>query len=171
MDIYRARENKKGEWVNVRNLGPVINTQFDEEAVFISDDGKYLYFSSFGHYGMGDLDIYRAEWDEDSQSWKEPLNMGYPINSVENDIYFVISDDGKNGYFSSVKPIHNHFLNQSDSALFHELLKFSVNQHEDLDIKRESRIRLLNAMLDFYYMHNPAMGHVKSFEILKETFR
>ncbi len=114
MDIYRAEENKKGEWINARNLGPVINTQFDEEAVFISDDGKYLYFSSFGHYGMGDLDIYRAEWDEDTQSWKEPLNMGYPINSVENDIYFVLSEDGNSGYFSSVK-----FQSRGEQDIYH----------------------------------------------------
>ena len=84
------------------NLGPTLNTELDEDGAFISANGKHLYFSSYGHYGMGDLDIYRSELDQEN-NWGEPINLGYPINSVEDDIYFVLSGDEKHGYYSSVK--------------------------------------------------------------------
>lgn len=102
-DIYRCIKDPKGNWKNPENLGDLINTELDEEAVFISADGKYLYFSSNGHLGMGDLDIYQSAYDEINNAWSKPVNMGYPINSVENDIYFVLSGTKGIAYFSSVR--------------------------------------------------------------------
>jgi outer membrane protein OmpA-like peptidoglycan-associated protein len=75
----------------------------DEEDVFISANGLNLYFSSNGHAGMGDLDIYRSSFDSAKMQWTEPLNLGYPVNSVENDIYFVLSGDERYAYISSVR--------------------------------------------------------------------
>lgn len=106
-DIYVALKNKRGEWSQVQNLGPTINTDRDEEDVFISANGKHLYFSSNGHSGMGDLDIYRSEYDSVSNEWSLPMNLGYPINSVENDIYFVLTGDERYAYFSSVRKDSN----------------------------------------------------------------
>ena len=104
-DLYVATKNKNGAWINPVNLGPEINTELDEEGVFISSSGKHLYFSSNGHAGMGDLDIYRSTYNSETKKWEEPLNLGYPINSVENDIYFVLTGDEKFAYYSSlVKP-------------------------------------------------------------------
>jgi outer membrane protein OmpA-like peptidoglycan-associated protein len=102
-DIYRCTKDSKGNWKNPENLGALINTELDEEAVFISADGRYLYFSSNGHLGMGDLDIYQSAYDEVNKIWSKPVNMGYPINSVENDIYFVLSGTEGIAYFSSVR--------------------------------------------------------------------
>jgi outer membrane protein OmpA-like peptidoglycan-associated protein/tetratricopeptide (TPR) repeat protein len=102
-DIYTAVKNKNGRWVDVQNLGPTVNTELDEEDVFISINGDHLYFSSNGHAGMGDMDIYRSAYDSSNHRWQDPLNLGYPINSVENDIYFVLSGDEKHAYYSSVK--------------------------------------------------------------------
>ncbi len=101
-DIWSSQLSPGGRWKAPVNQGALINTEFDEDGAFISSDGQHLYFSSYGHYGMGDLDIYRSERNKD-KLWTEPLNLGYPINSVEDDIYFVLSGDEKHAYYSSVK--------------------------------------------------------------------
>ncbi len=102
-DIYSCELGKGGRWVNIKNLGPLVNTDLDEEGVFISANGQHLYYSSNGLAGMGDLDIYRSTYDATKQAWGEPVNLGYPINSVENDIYFVLTADEKFAYISSLR--------------------------------------------------------------------
>ena len=103
-DIYMSKIGRNKSWGEPVNLGPDVNTEMDEDGVFISANGKHLYFSSNGHAGMGDLDIYRSEIQEDG-SWSIPINLGYPINSVENDIYFTLSGDEKHAYYSSVRDV------------------------------------------------------------------
>ncbi|HZY77928.1 MAG TPA: OmpA family protein [Cyclobacteriaceae bacterium] len=102
-DIYSCTLGRGGRWENVKNLGPLVNTELDEEGVFISANGQHLYFSSNGLAGMGDLDIYRSTFDAAKKEWGEPVNLGYPINSVENDIYFVLTRDEKFAYISSLR--------------------------------------------------------------------
>ncbi|TXI71433.1 MAG: OmpA family protein [Cyclobacteriaceae bacterium] len=103
-DIYVCTLDKSGNrWENIRNLGPLVNTELDEEGVFISASGQHLYFSSNGLAGMGDLDVYRTTLDAAKQEWTEPVNLGYPINSVENDIYFVLTADERYAYMSSLR--------------------------------------------------------------------
>jgi len=102
-DIYHADLGKNGRWVNIKNLGPLVNTEMDEDGVFISANGQHLYFSSNGLAGMGDLDIYRSSFNASTQEWSDPINLGYPINSTENDIYFVLTADEKFAYFSSLR--------------------------------------------------------------------
>jgi outer membrane protein OmpA-like peptidoglycan-associated protein/tetratricopeptide (TPR) repeat protein len=102
-DIYVSKRDNSGRWGKPVNLGNVINTERDEEGPFISKSGKNLYFSSNGHAGMGDLDIYMAIRGDKIEEFGKPVNLGYPINSVENDVYFVLSGDEKSAYYSSVK--------------------------------------------------------------------
>lgn len=101
IDIYMATKNKRGDWGNVKNLGPQINTEEDDDAPFIDYDGKTLYFSSRGHNGMGGYDIYKATLN--GNSWTKPENLGYPINTPDNDIFYVATKDGKRAYYSSVR--------------------------------------------------------------------
>jgi len=101
-DIYRAVRFVNGEWSLPLNLGPTINTPYNEDAPFIHPDGKTLYYSSKGHKTMGGYDIFKSIFEEDSL-WSEPENLGYPINTVDDDIYFVLSADGQRGYYSSSK--------------------------------------------------------------------
>src|SRR5690606_8291131 len=103
IDIYVSEKDKRGNWGKSKNLGPVINTEFDEEGPFIDYDGKTLYFSSMGHKGMGGHDIFKSEYDSVAQEWTTPVNLGYPINTPDNDIYFVSTKDGKRGYYASVR--------------------------------------------------------------------
>lgn len=92
----------------------------------------------------------------------------FPRNNYSSSLSYF---DMQNGKFTSLKPFHNHFLGLPNSAHLHELLKPSGKQHQELQIKRENRLQILHALLDFYYLHISGMGHIKSFEILKETFR
>ncbi|MDX2197122.1 MAG: OmpA family protein [Cytophagales bacterium] len=103
LDIYISALDAEGKWEKPQNLGTVINTNFDDDSPFISFDNKTLYFSSRGHKGMGEYDIYKSDFDTISQQWKAPENMGYPINSPDNDIYFVIASDNKSAYFASAR--------------------------------------------------------------------
>jgi len=101
-DIYRVKALPDGNgWFAPENLGPKINTQYDEDAPYIHPNGKILFFSSKGHNSMGGYDIFTAIYDDSTGLWSDPQNIGYPINSTEDDIYVVWSVDGVRGYFSS----------------------------------------------------------------------
>lgn len=103
-DIYSATKGPDGKWGNVRNLGPAINTEYDEDSPFIDYTGKLLYYSSAGKKGMGGFDIFRSGLlDPKKNTWSEPENLGYPVNTPDNDIYFVGSKDSKSGYYASVR--------------------------------------------------------------------
>ncbi|MCE2959057.1 MAG: OmpA family protein, partial [Flammeovirgaceae bacterium] len=103
-DIYVCSKDSKGEWSKVKNLGPSINTEFDEDGPFIDYSQKTLYFSSKGRKGMGGFDIFKSNLlNADKNEWSEPENMGYPINSPDDDIYFSGTKDGKHWYYSSVR--------------------------------------------------------------------
>jgi outer membrane protein OmpA-like peptidoglycan-associated protein len=101
-DIYMSKKNNKGKWTEPVNLGPVINTEYDEEGVFMHADGKTLYFSSKGHKTMGGYDIFKSVFE--NGKWSEPENIGYPINTPDDDVFFTISANGLHGYYSSAMP-------------------------------------------------------------------
>lgn len=99
-DLYRVVKLPKGEWSKAQNLGSAINTPYNEDGPFLHVDGKSLYFSSKAHENMGGYDIFKSTLNEDG-TWTKPENLGYPINTVNDDIYFVLSVNGNKGYFSS----------------------------------------------------------------------
>lgn len=101
-DIWRSKKLGKNLWEKPVNLGPVVNTEEDELGVFIHPDGKTLFFTSKGHGTMGGYDVFMTQMKPDS-SWTEPVNLGYPINSTKDDIYFVMTADGKKAYIASRK--------------------------------------------------------------------
>lgn len=101
-DIYSSDKLPDGEWAKAKNLGPTINTPFEEDAPFIHPDGVTLYFSSNGHATMGGFDIFSSSLNANNE-WKTPTNIGYPINSPEDDIYYVVSPNNQRAYYSSFK--------------------------------------------------------------------
>ena len=101
-DIYRCVKLPNGAWSKATNVGPVINTKYDEDGPFIHPDAVTLIFASSGHKSMGGFDIFFTTIEEDKK-FAEPVNMGYPINTTDDDVFFVTSPDGKRGYFSSAK--------------------------------------------------------------------
>jgi outer membrane protein OmpA-like peptidoglycan-associated protein len=102
-DIYSAIRDTKGEWTKVKNLGAAVNTEFDEEGPFIDYDQVTLYFSSEGHDGMGGHDVYKSTFNPGKNTWSAPENLGYPINTPDHDLYFIVSRDSKRAYYSSFR--------------------------------------------------------------------
>lgn len=98
-DIYQSSLNAEGKWSEAVNLGDKINTKYDEESPFLSNDGKTLYFSSKGHEGIGGYDVFKSELI--NGEWTNPINMGIPINSPADDVFLIIDTKEKNGFFSS----------------------------------------------------------------------
>ncbi|WPP49012.1 OmpA family protein [Catalinimonas niigatensis] len=103
LDLYKCEKDRRGVWGKVTNLGDKINTPFDEDGVFIDYDSKTLYFSSRGRKGMGGYDIFKSVYEAETTTWNEPVNLGYPINTPDDDIYFVSTKDGKRGYYATVR--------------------------------------------------------------------
>lgn len=101
-DIYFCNKLPTGEWALAQPLGPTINTPYHEDGVFIHPDGKTMYFSSEGHKSIGGYDVFYSELDDEG-NWGPPVNLGYPINTTDNDVFFVTSADGKRGYYSSIR--------------------------------------------------------------------
>lgn len=85
-DLYKTEKKADGSWTQPENMGFTLNTPFDEDAPYLSPDGNTLYFSSEGHSSMGGSDVFYSLFK--NNMWLEPVNMGYPINSVSNDVYF-----------------------------------------------------------------------------------
>lgn len=101
-DIYYSFKNDKGNWTKARNVGSTINTMYDEEGVYVKPDGKVLYFSSKGHNTIGGYDIFRTE-KSDKNVWSDPQNIGYPVNTPDNELFYRPSVNEKQGYFSAVR--------------------------------------------------------------------
>ena len=101
-DLYTSKRTPKGDWGKSENMGPSINTMYDEDAPFIHPDGVSLSFSSNGHNTMGGFDIFTSLRSSDGK-WSEPVNVGYPINTTDDDIYYVVSPDNRIAYFSSFR--------------------------------------------------------------------
>ncbi len=97
-DIY-VSEWIDDDWGPAVNLGPKINTPLDDDAPFIHPDGVTLFFSSKGHMSIGDYDIMFAT--KSDEGWSDPKSMGMPVNTTEDDRFYVINSKGDKGYFSS----------------------------------------------------------------------
>lgn len=98
-DLYRVKRLPTGDWSLPMNLGPNVNTRYDEDAPFLLEESGILYFASNGHHTIGGYDIFRSY--DDNGVWSVPENLGYPVNTVDDDLYFSIASDGKVGYYSS----------------------------------------------------------------------
>lgn len=103
-DIYVALKDSNGAWGSIRNLGPSINTPYDEDAPFMHPDGKNLFFCSNGHNTIGGYDIFYTIYKADEDKYSVPINMGYPINTPDDEAFYVMSPDGERSYFASAKP-------------------------------------------------------------------
>ena len=102
-DIYRATLLPDSTWGNVVNLGDSINTAFDDDAPFIHPDGVTLFYSSKGKNSMGGYDVFQSRLNWKDSTFSKPVNLGYPINTTDDDIYYVLSAKGDRGYYASGK--------------------------------------------------------------------
>jgi outer membrane protein OmpA-like peptidoglycan-associated protein/Tol biopolymer transport system component len=110
-DVYMSVKDEKGDWGPASLIPGKVNTIYDEENAFISPDGKTLYFSSEGHNTMGGFDIFKSTLE--NGQWTSPVNLGYPINTARDDVFFTISENGHRGYYASA-----HFQGYGDTDIY-----------------------------------------------------
>jgi hypothetical protein len=130
LDIFVSEKDANGDWGTAVNLGAAINTPFNEDTPFISQNDSLLYFSSEGHNSMGGFDNFKSQ--RIGSAWKTPSNLGYPVNSTDDDKFFQPVNNGKNAYYSMTtdykkKEIFYLGLGTSDvNQLFEIKGKFSL---------------------------------------------
>lgn len=146
-DIYRVVKLPNGSWSEPINLGPKVNSAFDEDSPFISIDNKTMYFGSNGPKSMGGFDIFVSVRDENNV-WSEPINLGYPINRTGDDLFYTTTVDGLRGYLSSFRPegygekdiyeIQNDYLGTQNIAV----LKGAIIRIDGQPLSEESHVML-----------------------------
>jgi hypothetical protein len=140
LDIYVSERFPEGDWQTPVLLGPSINSKYNEDTPFITEDGKKLYFSSFGHQGMGGYDVFVSVLNDDG-SWAEPRNLGYPINSTADDLFFHPYRNGKFALYSRYK---------EDGFGRHDIYNYQVYNYEF------PRMYLIAGQLDYEGSLEPA---------------
>ncbi|MBE0677680.1 MAG: PD40 domain-containing protein [Bacteroidales bacterium] len=99
LDIFMSERDSTGDWGPAVNLGPEINTVYNEETPFLANDDRTLFFSSRGHFNIGGYDIFRSDLGADGR-WSTPVNIGYPVNTPDDDLFFIPVGKGDRGYYS-----------------------------------------------------------------------
>jgi outer membrane protein OmpA-like peptidoglycan-associated protein len=103
LDIYKSERNDSNDWGPAVNLGPVINTPYDEETPIMNSDDELLYFSSQGHLGMGGFDIFYSLKMGDNK-WHQPVNMGAPVCTTDDDLFYYPLEEDVSGLMSRLEP-------------------------------------------------------------------
>lgn len=134
-DLYKSNKLPTGEWGRVINLGPNINTKYNEDAPFLHYDGSTLYFSSNGHLGMGGYDIFSTKMNSNG-IWKKPENIGYPINTINHDMYITVLPDERTAYFSS---------NRSGGYGNDDIYKVEILDHESYKKVVKGKVNDINS--------------------------
>ncbi len=102
-DIFVATwDEKKEKWLNVQRLPNNVNSTYDEDGIFLHPDGRTLYFSSKGHNSMGGYDVFKTVKQDDG-TWSDPVNIGYPVNTPDDDVFFVVAANGRHAYMTSIR--------------------------------------------------------------------
>jgi tetratricopeptide (TPR) repeat protein len=165
-DIYICKRVGK-KWSEPKNAGPEINTPYDEDFPNISPDGKILYFSSKGHTSMGGHDIFKSNYDEANATFSSPKNLGYPINTTDDDMNFRISKNGKFGYIASAKnggqgdfDIYRVTFNEVESDYSVVIGEFSTKDNAEINYTDVfiSVNNNISKELVGNYLPNPATG-------------
>jgi outer membrane protein OmpA-like peptidoglycan-associated protein len=167
LDIYRITMQSNGSWSAPVNLGPGINSKANEDAPFIHPDQKTLFFTSDGHNTMGGRDIFMSKLI--NNTWTQPENMGYPVNTTANDNYFTLIADGTRGYFSSDRKggLGAQDIYYLDMPAESANIPLTMIKGKILDAETgkpmPTKIYLIdnetNKKLDFVYNPDPQTGH------------
>jgi hypothetical protein len=103
-DLYVAHALPNGGWTTPVSLGPIINTDYDEDFPQLACNDQRLYFSSIGHNSMGGFDIFYSDWDTINNRWGEPVNIGYPVNTPDDNTQICFTESGRYAYVSALRP-------------------------------------------------------------------
>lgn len=166
VDLYMSLKLPNGDWAPAQNLGPSINTPFDEDFPNITADGKSLYFSSKGHTSMGGYDIFKSSWDNVKRIWTDIKNVGFPINTPEDNTNFRESENGRTGYISALRAeglgdydIYSVTFNEVEPE--YTVIKGFVTTEDTTDIIKDVFISVIDLQTDELYgsyLTNPITG-------------
>lgn len=166
VDIYISRKLPNGEWGPAQNLGPSVNTPFDEDFPNITADGKTLYFSSKGHTSMGGYDIFRASWDAVKRKWSDVKNVGFPLNTPEDNTNYRESESGRTGYISALRgegkgdfDLYSVTFNEVDPD--YTVVKGHVSAGDSANVIKDVFITVFDLQTDELYgtyLTNPISG-------------
>ncbi len=124
LDLLQSyRDPQSGNWSRPAPFTSSINSDFNEDSPYLSPDENTMYFSSDGHGSMGGYDIFKTEFNETTQTWSEPVNMGFPLNSPEDEMHFKMNHSQKSGYFTSNRL---NTLGDYDIFFFWEISKIKI---------------------------------------------
>ena len=157
LDIWVSHQNSKGNWEKAENLGPVVNSSKNEEGVFIHPDGKTLYFSSKGHDSKGGYDIFKSVLE--NGKWSIPVSLGDSINTPNDDLFFVLTADGKTGYYSSVR----------DGGIGKKDI-YEINFSYFKKKKNEPRLTLFKGVVIDNETHEPIAAEIEIIDNVKNEF-
>jgi tetratricopeptide (TPR) repeat protein len=161
-DIYRCVRLPNGEWSRALNAGPVINTIYDEDSPFLAPDGRIMYFASQGHTSMGGFDLFISKVGADGE-WGKPENLGYPINTVDDDVFFQPMADGRRAYYSSQKDggygLKDIYLvdmpQQQESQL--AVLKGYIIGEDGMELPKDLKVVITNMKTGEKFEYRPRM--------------
>lgn len=103
-DIFMCRKLPNGKWSEPFQLGEEVNTTYNEDFPYLSTDGVTLYFSSEGHNSMGGFDLFKSVWNPEENTWSKAENLGYPVNTTDDDRSISLTPDNRVGYISALRP-------------------------------------------------------------------
>ncbi len=166
LDLWMTRKLPTGDWARPQNLGPAVNTPYNEDFPTLSEDGKTLYFCSEGHSGMGGYDIFKTEWEPETNTWGVPKNIGYPINTPYDERVISFNADGTVAYISAIRKegkgdldIYKVIFEDNVPAQAILKIKLTSSQNDTLVIK-DAMVSIYDSMneLKGSYMPNPNTG-------------
>ncbi len=163
-DIYRVTQNENNEWCNPINIGPEINTIFDEDGPFIHPDKQTLYFSSKGHSGFGGFDFFVSQFQFFQNAWEIPSNLGFPLNTTYNDVGIYLTADASNAYFSSSNNNKNQKFDIYKANFIKSipltLVKGVISNEENKPIKAQIKVveHETKEIIKYIYNPNPKTG-------------
>lgn len=149
-DIYVSMQHSPGVWTKAKNLGPNVNTVYDENSPFIHANGRTLFFASEGRPGFGGYDIFSSDWAD--STWSQPTNFGYPINNHEDQFSMVISANGERGYYSHEENNRNSMIYEFTIPEEHRV-KFRSNSVKGI-VRDAATKQPLKAEIELYNLAN-----------------
>lgn len=150
-DIFVTVQHSPGVWTTPKNLGPNINTPYQERSPYIHVNGRTLFFATDGRPGFGGLDIFWSDWTD--STWTKPTNFGYPINNHEDQFSLVISADGSRGYYS-----HEELRNGTS-----KLIEFKVPD----EYRLKYRSNVVKGVVRDHATKQPLKGQIELYELGK----
>jgi hypothetical protein len=149
-DIYVAKKLPNGDWAEPKRLSNTINTIYNEDYPVIMPDDKTLYFASEGHNNYGGYDIFKSEWVDTLNDWSTPENIGYPVNTPQNNYNISITEKMHEGYISAIRPeglgdydIYKIIFNDAVSAPY-ATLRSRISNTDPNGINTEVTVNVTN---------------------------